>query len=862
MAQRKLDLEPVEEDRKLDLEPIDEPVSVKEEVPVVKPEPEKSKLSKAWSAISEPLTDAPSRFAEQVSEKYFPMPGAESDDSYLSGLKARATGFYGGAIKGIGDLVSGLSSPINIATAIASAGQGTALKTGLPAIAKLLRGVELGSGALMGAHGASEVVRPDATLMERGMGLTEMAGGGAAMFHTPSKLSNIADSVKKGTVPEIISETGPEIIPEGPITPRAVERGKRINAALEPSQELAVREPNLWLGETAGDVLTPELVSEGAPPLPKDFSDLDPVSRAFAEDTARMEAERISRNADPIQQAADKTRMDEWNQIQDNIRNAKPMSESVEQFANQVIPDENILAQPEQPLDWRTDPIRRERAGELPISESMDVSPTSQADITIPSGQSNPQLVNEIRQKGYKYAGQDAEGNMVFKKSEEPVPISKNAIPMVRRIKDVPHEQSGAIREAWNLSRGMMSVDLPFITSAGLRQGLPMIGTKNWIKAWGPSIKSYGSKAFFEGHKTLLESDPLMQRSTRPVLTSAGTPLVKQGRPVMKEMPSIVEQSGVTLTDLGSLTSREEAIKSQLAERVPIWGKVVAASNRSYVAYINDLRLNTFRNFYEAMPDKNNMVALKELGDAVNTFTGRGPLKSKLPFTSREINLEKYASGASEILFAPKLIAARLQMLNPMNYTMTQPQVRKEYIKAIARTAGAWMTMAGIGKMMGADVSLDPNSSDFGKIKLGKLRLDPAGGFQQYLVLTGRLSSGKFTSSTSGNTYELGKGFGASTRGSVIQDFIVNKLHPSAKNFYDAAFASERKPYPVFDRAVQLALPMLTKDFIEIAKEEPELLPFIAPLVSAGMGSQYYEKGDVFNKPAFIPEEYDITLGR
>lgn len=492
--------------------------------------------------------------------------------------------------------------------------------------------------------------------------------------------------------------------------------------------------------------------------------------------------------------------------------------------------------------------------------------------------------IQQLTSKGYVFDGLDDAGKFRFRQVvgkeaalpqlETTIALSKKSEPIIQHINDKVPEQAGLIREAWSFSRGNMSVDLPFITSAGLRQGLPLIGTKNWVKAWIPSIRSYGSKNFSEAHRAMLEADPLMKRPVIPVLKKDGTQLLRDGRPVFKETESIAERAGVVLTNLKSLTSREEAIRSQLAEKTPIWGKVVAASNRSYVAYINDLRLNAFRNMYEAMPDKNNMVALRELGDAVNTFTGRGPLKVKLPFTGgKEASIEKYASGLSEVLFAPKLIASRMQMLNPLNYTMTQPQVRKEYVKAAMRTAGAWMTFAGLAKIAGeeiggVEVSLNPTSADFGKMKIGNTRLDPAGGFQQFLVLAARLAKGEFTSTTAreGAGYkisELGKAVGPydPTYGSVIENFIVNKLHPSMKYFYDAAFARKDRPFGVMDRAIQLVIPMLTRDLTEIAQEDPELLPLLAPLTSAGMGTQHYT-GQSFNEPFIVPEKYDITLGR
>jgi hypothetical protein len=108
----------------------------------------------------------------------------------------------------------------------------------------------------------------------------------------------------------------------------------------------------------------------------------------------------------------------------------------------------------------------------------------------------------------------------------------------------------------------------------------------------------------------------------------------------------------------------------------------------------------------------------------------------------------------------------------------------------------------------------------------------------------------------------MGVKYNSPTRGSVAENFLVNKFHPSLKYAYDAMFASSNKQFGVFDRAVQMALPMITSDLIDIYKQNPELLPFMAPLMSGGLGTQFYTGGKGgMNQPAFIPRENDIVLG-
>jgi hypothetical protein len=208
-------------------------------------------------------------------------------------------------------------------------------------------------------------------------------------------------------------------------------------------------------------------------------------------------------------------------------------------------------------------------------------------------------------------------------------------------------------------------------------------------------------------------------------------------------------------------------------------------------------------------------------------------------------------------LFSPRLVASRVRMLNPATYMAASPFVRRQYMKAFLSTVGAWSTVAGMAKMAGADVVMDTNNSDFGKIKIGNTRLDPAAGFQQYLVLGSRLLSGKTTSSTSGKTHELGQGYQAPTRTDVVEGFATNKLHPTLKFAYDLYDASEYKPFQIGDRTLQMFVPLVLQDITELAKEDPSLLPLVIP-TAMGMGTQTYEKG----KPqsVFINPKNDFTF--
>lgn len=398
-----------------------------------------------------------------------------------------------------------------------------------------------------------------------------------------------------------------------------------------------------------------------------------------------------------------------------------------------------------------------------------------------------------------------------------------------------------AVKEAYELSRALSPTsDFSF----AFRQGLPLAGTKAWNQAWAPAAKTFGSDKAFDLVMKEIKNKPLF----RPVFNPK----------TAKFERSFAERAGVDLTDLNeALSRREEMMQSRLMKKVP-W---ISHTNRMYTGFLNSLRANHFENLIkdaeaQGLKPKEDMVLARQIADFVNTATGRAPLRISF-LGEAEHSLEGAATVLSNTLFAPRLLMSRARMLSPGTYIHAAPFVRKQYLKAMSHTAGAWIGVATLGSLAGADVSLDPTSADFGKVKIGNFRLDPAGGFQQPVVTFMRGITGYYTSSASGRSFELGQGFRAETRGSVTQRFFENKLHPSAKFFWDLGHATGYQPVYIKDRLMQMYIPMIMQDAMELSKEDPALWPMIAPL-ALGMGAQIYEAGETPNR--FIPKREDIRF--
>jgi hypothetical protein len=372
-------------------------------------------------------------------------------------------------------------------------------------------------------------------------------------------------------------------------------------------------------------------------------------------------------------------------------------------------------------------------------------------------------------------------------------------------LKTVPEEvKRGFITEAGNTARAMVgSMDMSF----PFRQGLGLIHKGAWWKAWGPMVKSFGSDKAFQAVQDSIAAKPLAQ----------GKNVMEGGKAVYK--PSVYERAGLAITD--NSTARELEHMRSKAENLP-W---VKASNRSYTAFANKLRSDTFdsivNDFAKAGVDiTKDDTMLKALGDFVNNASGRGSLKG----------VERYADVLNATLFSPRLIEARMKMfgnsavamkdiaLDPQQFAMMGPSVQKEYLKSMMAMAGAWTTMAGLAASAGADVSLDPTSSDFGKIKVGDTRLDPAGGFQQFLVLAARTSQ----LLKQGATGEMEGGPFAKSVADIGGNFLYNKEAPLTRYIHDFLRAKnnnyDRMDIP--ESTARLVVPIILQNLLEIYNDE------------------------------------------
>lgn len=364
-----------------------------------------------------------------------------------------------------------------------------------------------------------------------------------------------------------------------------------------------------------------------------------------------------------------------------------------------------------------------------------------------------------------------------------------------------------------NIVGAPKSIQASLDLSAPLRQGLPLITTKQYYSSLKPMMQGFGSGEIFEASQNAIE----------------GRAGFDYGR-----------KMGLKLTDVGQgMQKAEESFISNAADKIPILGRLKVASERAYVAFLNNLRAGRFdylvdkyKNLHDGeIPDS----VGRQLAKFVNVSTGRGDLG----------RFEKNAPELNALFFSPRLIASRLTMLNPKYYVDADPFVRRQAVKALLSVAGVGLAVDGMGYAAGGIVNHDlstmklpytdietppmfPTNTDFGKVTKGNTRLDPWGGFQQYVIEASRLVSGKDESSVSGREWDLNNpGFNTPTRKTVIENALRYKLSPAAKFAWSFLAGKDELGNP-FDFTSELGkafVPLFVQDLKDLYKEDPTLLP-------------------------------------
>jgi ElaB/YqjD/DUF883 family membrane-anchored ribosome-binding protein len=212
---------------------------------------------------------------------------------------------------------------------------------------------------------------------------------------------------------------------------------------------------------------------------------------------------------------------------------------------------------------------------------------------------------------------------------------------------------------------------------------------------------------------------------------------------------------------------------------------------RATVGYMNTIRILRFIDGMKKLEKEkknfnDNTEEYKNVADVINTLTGRaslGPLEGKA------------SKVLSTVFFSPRNWASVLKTMTPFAFyhfgKMGQKGTYKPSVAQKMAMADFMTYMAITGAMVAlmaakfnddddeeTEVSLDPYSSDFMKIRLGNTRIDPWAGKQQMIVFQARMIMNAITKG--GETKKLGQGMFTPTRSELAAQLVQNKLAPTA----------------------------------------------------------------------------------
>ena len=275
--------------------------------------------------------------------------------------------------------------------------------------------------------------------------------------------------------------------------------------------------------------------------------------------------------------------------------------------------------------------------------------------------------------------------------------------------------------------------------------------------------------------------------------------------------------------------SEKKGANRFLGEVVHALPTVVEASERSYVTSLNKMRMDLFAHYAKSWEGTNKTKEdYKALAQVINHATG----ESRIKF------LEDNSGILNASFFAPRWTASRFQLIGDLGMSNKAGRqiVAQMWIKYL--TAGATaMSMFAAG---GADVELDPRSSDFGKIVMGNTRIDFWGGHTQMVRLTAGLITGQKKTS-SGKIQDK-------SRLAVVGRFLESKSSPVAGLAVDAlrgeTFLGDDvygENADFFQQFYNRTAPLFIQDIIDTARYQGVGSAMAAaPFAFSGIGVQTY----------------------
>ncbi len=292
-------------------------------------------------------------------------------------------------------------------------------------------------------------------------------------------------------------------------------------------------------------------------------------------------------------------------------------------------------------------------------------------------------------------------------------------------------------------------------------------------------------------------------------------------------------RSGVSITTVGGMgikTAEEAYIAGGMLEKIPILGKGIAASERAYTGFLNSLRAGVFYKYKDLWKDVATERDFAQLAKFINAASGRGGLGV----------MEDAAPTLANVFFSPRFFASRIEA--PLMMASSSRLVRGVAMKNLIAFTTSALALLAMAKLAGAEVEIDPRSSDFGRAKFGNTRFDFFAGYQPIVRFAAQLITGQGKSATGKYKGHIRQ----QSRAELIGRFFRSKLAPMPGNVWSVVegkdYAGQKFGAKELARSI---IPMVISDTREALQSSGIGLGIAAGIASMfGIGvSSYGTKG-------------------
>lgn len=342
--------------------------------------------------------------------------------------------------------------------------------------------------------------------------------------------------------------------------------------------------------------------------------------------------------------------------------------------------------------------------------------------------------------------------------------------------------------------------------------------------------------------------------------------LAKKAEMAIRDNPQfdLFNAAGLAITQSGqfaSLKTQEEEFRGSLIKKIPLLKNAANYSEANYVTFLNELRIGLatqLGNYITRSGAAPTLAEAKVIADYVNNITGRGSLRG----------LEGAANTLSAVFFSPRYWASRLNFLAggvkatfdvttgfkfaPQDVVRARKAVAREYAKVMIGYGMFYgsLVLAAAGYDDPEDkfsIEWNPISSDFGKVKIGKTRIDPLGGLAGHMTFIARATS--FHNKTlDGDVYFLpdAKGNQQNYFGIISNYFVRTKLAPIYGSIINVGTGKDvvGKKATVLSEIAGTFLPLSLTDIAENFEEYgPAGGVGLSFLTLLGAGTNTYDDG-------------------